>query len=66
MLGKQQNEAIYHGGNQAMNTPHNGGYVSRYKATRGFFKIPESEILKSDGVMKQNEGWGSEGLYLGW
>ena len=45
---------------------HNGGYVARYKATRGFFKIPESEILKSDGVMKQNDGWGSEGLYLGW
>ena len=65
-LGRQQNEAIYHGGNPAMNTPHNGGYVARYKATRGFFKIPESEILKSDGVMKQNDGWGSEGLYLGW
>lgn len=66
VLSKQQNEAIYFGGQPDLNIAHNGGYVERYKATRGFFKIPESEILKSDGVLIQNEGWGSEGLYMGW
>lgn len=66
ILGKQQNEAIFYAGNPDLNSPHNGGYVERYKATRGFYKIPESEILKSEGVLKQNAGWGNESLYLGW
>lgn len=66
VLAKQQNEPIYHEAKPALNTAHNGGYVARYQATRGFFKIPESEVLKSDGNIKQNAGWGAEGLYMGW
>ena len=66
VLGAQQNEAIFYAGEPDLNTPHNGGYIARYQATNGFFKIPESEILKSEGVLKQNKGWGSESLYLGW
>ncbi|MCD7975997.1 MAG: RagB/SusD family nutrient uptake outer membrane protein [Tannerellaceae bacterium] len=43
-----------------------GGYSARYKATRGFFKIPESQITLSEGVLVQNPGWGSEAEYNGW
>lgn len=66
VLGRQQGEAIYYGGKADFNSPHNGGYVARYKATKGFFKIPETEIQKSAGVLKQNAGWGNESLYTGW
>lgn len=31
--------------------------------TRGFQPIPESEILLSNGVLKQNPGWGEDALY---
>jgi hypothetical protein len=34
-----------------------GGYTARYKATKGFFPIPQSEIDLSAGVLKQNPGW---------
>ncbi len=65
-LGAQQGAAIYYAAAPTINTAHNGGYVERYKATRGFFKIPESEIRKAEGVLIQNDGWGSESLYMGW
>lgn len=37
-----------------------GGYTKRYQETKGgFFKIPESEVDLSSGVLTQNEGWTS-------
>lgn len=36
-------------------------FMTRYEQTGGgFFKIPESQITLSNGVLEQNEGWGEE------
>jgi hypothetical protein len=35
----------------------NSGFIKRYNETKGFFKIPESQITLSEGVLEQNEGW---------
>jgi hypothetical protein len=35
-----------------------GGYGVRYRATQGFWPIPEDQINLSEGVLKQNPGWG--------
>ena len=35
-------------------------FMTRYNATGGFFKIPESQITLSEGVLVQNEGWGED------
>ncbi len=32
-------------------------FITRYNATKGFWKIPESQVTLSDGVLEQNEGW---------
>lgn len=35
-----------------------GHFMARYEATGGgFFKIPESQIILSEGVLVQNKGW---------
>jgi len=34
-------------------------FNTRYAATKGFFKVPESQIVLSEGVLTQNEGWDS-------
>ncbi len=64
-LAKQENQNIYYCGNPDVNTPHNGGYVARYKATAGFQKMPETQI--SLGTVVQNDGWASsDSEYTGW
>ena len=35
-------------------------YKTRYEQTGGFFKIPESEVVLTKGVIEQNPGWGDE------
>ena len=68
-LTAQNNQPTYHQGISDVNaTAHNGGgYAARYDATKGgFFPIPENQIALSNGVLKQNAGWGSEALYGGW
>ncbi|MBP7508472.1 MAG: RagB/SusD family nutrient uptake outer membrane protein [Prolixibacteraceae bacterium] len=32
-------------------------FMTRYNATKGFWKIPDSQITLSEGVLEQNEGW---------
>lgn len=32
-------------------------FMTRYNATKGFFKIPESQITLSEGKLEQNDGW---------
>ncbi|MDR2467021.1 MAG: RagB/SusD family nutrient uptake outer membrane protein [Prevotellaceae bacterium] len=56
-LEKQTNVKIYISGKADVNKSWGGGYKARYRATRGFFPIPEEEIALSEGVYKQNEGW---------
>jgi hypothetical protein len=33
------------------------GFAKRYAETRGFFRIPETEVNLSEGVLEQNAGW---------
>lgn len=35
-------------------------FMSRYKATGGFYMIPESQIVESHDVLIQNDGWSSD------
>jgi hypothetical protein len=68
-LAKQTNQPTYYQGVEDKNntTNNGGGYAARYKETRGFVPIPESQIALSNGVLKQNEGWTSgTALYSGW
>jgi starch-binding outer membrane protein, SusD/RagB family len=32
-------------------------FMARYNATKGFWKIPDSQVTLSEGVLEQNEGW---------
>ena len=53
-------------GNQILNEKSTGEYafttdfMTRYNETGGgFFKIPESQVTLSEGVLEQNPGWGA-------
>jgi len=64
-LEKQNGVDTYYCGQPDTNTPHNGGYTTRYNATAGFQKMPETQIAM--GTVKQNEGWtGADSEYQGW
>ena len=66
-LGTQIGQNIYLQGAANKNTNQGAGYVARYKATRGFFPIPENQIALSNGTLKQNAGWGTADTnYTGW
>ncbi len=68
-LAAQAGQPTYYKGIADVNTTasNGGGYAVRYKATNGFFPIPESQIALSNGVLKQNAGWGTkEAEYTGW
>lgn len=64
-LDKQLDQPTFFHGNPDTNKSHNGGYSARYKATAGFFKMPDTQIAM--GAVKQNAGWtGSDSEYQGW
>ena len=64
-LEKQTGQPTYYKGKAQTNAAHNGGYASRYKATAGFQKMPDTQIAM--GAVAQNAGWtGSESEYQGW
>jgi len=68
-LAEQAGQPTYYKGVADVNSTTNngGGYAARYEATRGFFPIPTTEISLSNGVLKQNAGWGSTSVdYSGW
>lgn len=55
--------------NAIVTTMHQQGpdnIVDRYKATKGFFAIPLTEITLANGVLKQNDGWNSAYLFNAW
>lgn len=56
-LAKQVGEAIWNNGQSTVMKDQGAGYIARYKATRGFFPIPQTEIDLSNGALKQNPGW---------
>lgn len=64
-LAKQEGQEVYYCGSPSSNTAHNGGYVTRYRATAGFQKMPETQIAL--GTVVQNDGWtGADSEYTGW
>jgi hypothetical protein len=69
-LSAQNNQPTYYQGVTDVNATSNngGGYAARYDATKGgFFPIPENQIALSNGVLKQNAGWGTpDADYAGW
>ena len=67
VLDKQEGQDIYYCGSPAKNEAanHNGGYSTRYKATAGFQKMPETQVAL--GTVVQNDGWtGADSEYGGW
>jgi len=39
---------------------------SRYKATNGFWMIPQTEVDLANGALTQNLGWGTEAIFNSW
>ena len=54
-LSKQTGGAMYNQGQKA--TMEYSNYAARYNATKGFYRIPKSQIDLSGGKYKQNAGW---------
>jgi hypothetical protein len=55
------------GGELVQMASYGGGWAARYAATGGFWPIPETQIVRSAGVLTQNKGWGvPEAEYHGW
>lgn len=54
-LAKQNGQPMYNLG-QKVNMDF-GNYAARYNATKGFYRIPKSQIDLSGGAYKQNAGW---------
>ena len=66
-LERQIGTPIYNQGLPAEMKEFGSGYRNRYQETNGFFKIPESEIDLSSGVLEQNAGWtGTDSNFPGW
>ena len=72
-LNKQEGVKVWNNGVEGTNnaSKYNGSYGDRYKATKGFVSIPNSQISLSAGAgeeykFAQNEGWGSQFDFPGW
>lgn len=64
---KDRREQSYTNGAESRNVAQNGGYAARYKATAGFQKIPENQVLLNEGKVEQNEGYtDASAEYNGW
>ncbi len=67
LLEKQIGIPCYFKAGADVTKPFGGGYKARYNATKGFFPIPEAQISLSQGVLVQNDGWGTSAAeYTGW
>lgn len=66
-LAKQVGGKIYNKGTETVMKDQGDGYVARYKATNGYFRIPQIEVDLSNGQLKQNPGWeGMQGFFASW
>ena len=54
-LAKQNGQTMYNQGQKVSMNYSN--YAARYNATKGFYRIPKSQIDLSGGEYKQNAGW---------
>jgi hypothetical protein len=52
-LNAESGVTIWNAAVQTTYTPN----VARFKATKGFLPIPETQITLSDNELKQNDGW---------
>ena len=44
-----------------------GSFSGRYNETKGYYRIPQSQVDLSNGTIKQNPGWeGGNGYYAKW
>lgn len=67
VLDAQTGVKCYYKGEEETTKAFGGGYKARYNETKGFFPIPESEVLLTEGVISQTEGWESQSSkYTGW
>lgn len=67
LLDKQVGVPCYFKGVAEVTKAFGGGYKARYNATKGFFPIPENQIALSQGILVQNDGWGTSAAeYTGW
>ena len=65
-LSAMYNEPIHNQGVATTMKPQGGAgdVAARYRATKGFFMIPQTEIELANGALKQNAGWeGTEAFY---
>ena len=65
-LAKKIGQPIYNRGIAKTMKAQGAGYAARYQATKGFMPIPLSEVELSDGALKQNDGWGTDALFVNW
>ena len=72
-LNKQEGVKVWNNGVEGTNnaSKYNGSYGERYRATKGFVKLPSSQISLSAGAgeeytFTQNEGWGASFDFPGW
>lgn len=66
-LAKQLGGAIHNDGAATTMKDQGDGYVARYKATKGYYRIPQAQVDLSNGSIKQNAGWdGTTGYYSQW
>ncbi|NLA15305.1 MAG: RagB/SusD family nutrient uptake outer membrane protein [Bacteroidales bacterium] len=65
-LESQLGQTIWNRGVKTLMNDQGAGYAARYRDTRGFMPIPSSEVDLSDGVLKQNPGWGVDALFVSW
>lgn len=66
-LAKQIGGNIHNDGATATMKDQGEGYVARYKATKGYYRIPQAQVDLSNGSIKQNAGWeGTAGYYSQW
>ncbi|MDR2147353.1 MAG: RagB/SusD family nutrient uptake outer membrane protein, partial [Tannerella sp.] len=66
VLNDMYNIPIYSSGVLTTMKPQGGAgdVAARYRATKGFFMIPQNEIDLANGALKQNAGWeGTEALF---
>lgn len=61
IVANQEGNDILNEGKEGKYTFGKTDFMARYNATKGgFFKIPDSQVTLSEGVLTQNEGWGEE------
>ena len=66
-LAKQLGGAIHNDGVATVMKDQGDGYVARFKATKGYYRIPQAQVDLSNGSIKQNAGWdGTTGYYSQW